>query len=77
MTGRPGWAGLGWAGLGWEVDHKTCACLSDPIGGGFNIDFRDPATGYFVYYSNGMWSRTNYERHHSFLADANRDAFTR
>ncbi|WP_189710695.1 hypothetical protein [Streptomyces anandii] len=48
--------GDGPTGLGWEVDHKTCACLCDHIRGGCNIDFRDPATGYFVYYSNGMWA---------------------
>ncbi|MFF2518877.1 hypothetical protein [Streptomyces sp. NPDC058086] len=69
--------GDGPTGLGWEVDHKTCTCLCDHVRGGCNIDFRDPATGCFVYYSNGKWGRTNDERHRSFMAAANHDAFAR
>jgi hypothetical protein len=69
--------GDGPTGLGWEADHKACTCLCDHIRGGCHIDFRDPATGYFVYYSNGKWGRTNDERHRGFMVDANRDAFTR
>jgi hypothetical protein len=47
--------------LGWEVEHKQCTCLCDHShrGSGCSIDFRDPATGRYIYYSNGKWGRTD------------------
>ncbi|MEV2236112.1 hypothetical protein AB0H69_47250 [Streptomyces phaeochromogenes] len=69
--------GTGPTGLGWEARHKTCTCLCDHIHGSCDIDFRDPATGYFVHYSNGKWGRTSDERHRRTMANANLDAFTR
>ncbi|MFI0779416.1 hypothetical protein [Streptomyces sp. NPDC021212] len=46
-----------------DHDHDTC-----------NIDFIDPATGAFVYYSNGRWGRTATEEHHQRIADLNATA---
>ncbi|MFI0742670.1 hypothetical protein ACH4PU_32005 [Streptomyces sp. NPDC021100] len=45
-------------GLGWEALEKTCTCLCDHTHGGCMVDFRDPATGLLVYYSNVKWGRT-------------------
>ncbi|MBP5859151.1 MULTISPECIES: hypothetical protein [Streptomyces] len=47
-------------GLGWKVEYKVCTCLGDHSHAsvGCTIDFRDPATGRPVWYSNLKWGRT-------------------
>jgi hypothetical protein len=47
-------------GLGWEVENKVCTCLCDHSHAslGCTVDFRDPATGRPVWYSNLKWGRT-------------------
>ncbi|GCB53522.1 hypothetical protein [Streptomyces sp. NL15-2K] len=47
-------------GLGWQVENKVCTCLCDHSHAsvGCTIDFRDPATGRPVWYSNLKWGRT-------------------
>jgi hypothetical protein len=70
--------GDGPTGLGWEVDHKRCTCLCDHTHSdvGCNIDFRDPTTGRFVYYSNAKWGRTLDDDRCERIAEMNRAAFT-
>jgi hypothetical protein len=65
--------GDGPTGLGWEVDHKRCTCLCDHTHAdvGCNIDFREPATGRFVYYSNTKWGRTLDDRRRRTVAEMN------
>ncbi|MEF3119239.1 hypothetical protein [Streptomyces chrestomyceticus] len=65
--------GDGPTGLGWQVEHKMCTCRCDHIRGGCHIDFRDPATGLEVQYSNGKWGRTTDDRHA--LDELNETAF--
>jgi hypothetical protein len=50
----------GSCGLGWEVENKVCTCLCDHSHAslGCTVDFRDPATGRAVWYSNLKWGRT-------------------
>ncbi|MEU7160361.1 hypothetical protein [Streptomyces chrestomyceticus] len=55
--------GDGPTGLGWRVEHKMCTCRCDHTHGTCNIDFRDPATGKVVQYSNGKWGRTTDDSH--------------
>jgi hypothetical protein len=63
-------------GLGWDVEHKQCSCLCDHNHGNCNIDFRDPATGQCVYYSNSKWGRTESDGHRRrTTAEMNRTAF--
>lgn len=44
-------------GLGWAVENKVCTCLCDHshASAGCAVDFRDPATGRLVWYSNLKW----------------------
>ncbi|MGW2688913.1 hypothetical protein ACWC6I_37865 [Streptomyces sp. NPDC001414] len=70
--------GNGPTGLGWEVDDKSCTCLCDHThtAVGCNIDFREPATGRFVYYFNTKWGRTLDDRRRQTISEMNRAAFT-
>ncbi|MCL3998202.1 hypothetical protein [Streptomyces lavenduligriseus] len=69
--------GDGPTGLGWEVAHKRCTCLCDHIHSdvGCNIDFREPTTGRFVYYSNAKRGRTLDDHPRQRSAEENRTAF--
>jgi hypothetical protein len=69
--------GHGPTGLGWEVDHKRCTCLCDHTHSdvGCNIDFREPTTGCFVYYSNAKWGRTLDDCRRKTIAEMNHTAF--
>ncbi|WP_306339733.1 hypothetical protein [Streptomyces sp. AS13] len=57
-------------GLGWEVTDTMCTCRCDHhhTATGCTVDFRDPATGQPVWYSNLKWHRTRDERHTETLA---------
>lgn len=69
--------GNGPTGLGWEVEHKSCTCLCDHShsGMGCTIDFREPDTGQFVYYSNLKWGRSLSERRRRTITELNSLAF--
>ncbi|MGW8780216.1 hypothetical protein ACWGNM_19460, partial [Streptomyces sp. NPDC055796] len=69
--------GDGPTGLGWRVDHKSCTCLCDHThsGMGCTIDFLEPTTGQFVYYSNLKWNHTSSDRRSQSITDLNRLAF--
>ncbi len=47
-------------GLGWKVENKVSTCLCDHSHASVEctVDFRDPATGQPVWYSNLKWGRT-------------------
>ncbi|MFJ6053614.1 hypothetical protein [Streptomyces sp. NPDC092307] len=69
--------GDGPTGLGWRIDHKSCTCLCDHShsGLGCTIDFLEPTTGQFVYYSNLKWGRTHSDRRRQTITELNRLAF--
>ncbi|MFL4909388.1 hypothetical protein ACJ6WF_40950 [Streptomyces sp. MMS24-I2-30] len=69
--------GDGPTALGWKVDHKSCTCLCDHThsGMGCTIDFLEPTTGQFVYYSNLKWKHTHSDRRSQSITDLNRLAF--
>ncbi|MFH8805405.1 hypothetical protein ACH4F6_38675 [Streptomyces sp. NPDC017936] len=64
-------------GLGWQVENKVCTCLCDHSHArtGCTVNFRDPATGRPVWYSNLKWGRTIEDRLET-TARLNRSAFT-
>jgi len=66
--------GDGPTGMGWKVNHKRCPGLCDHTHDTCSLDFIDPATGAFVYYSNGRRGRTIAEEHHQRITELNTTA---
>ncbi|MFE0773337.1 hypothetical protein [Streptomyces sp. NPDC058861] len=69
--------GDGPTGLGWKTDEKSCTCLCDHShsGIGCTIDFLEPTTGRFVYYSNLKWGRRTPRDRRQTVTELNRLAF--
>ncbi|MER6734670.1 hypothetical protein [Streptomyces puniciscabiei] len=66
--------GDGPTGVGWRVDRKRCTCLCDHDHDSCNINFIDPSTEAFVYYTNGRWNRAPAEAQRQRIADLNATA---